>query len=105
MGDKIHENSILPNLDNDISGEQLVLQQKVFRKNEAFIRVHSGIVKWLTSPENEREYPVEFKWNKNPFRKRVQKYWYNERNKVLYRCTEGHDGIGMFVIVLHLYNS
>ena len=44
MGDEIHENSILPDLDNDISGEQLVLQQKVFRKNETFIRVHSGIL-------------------------------------------------------------
>ena len=61
MGDEIYENSILPDLDNDISGEQLVLQQKVFRKNETFIRVHSGIVKWLTSPENERGYPLEFK--------------------------------------------
>ena len=61
MGDEILEDSVLPNLDNDISGEQLVLQQKVYWKNEAFIRVHSGIVKWLTSPEHEREYPVEFK--------------------------------------------
>ena len=99
MGDKILENSILPNLDNDISGEQLVLQQKVYRKNEAFIRVHSGMVKWLTSPENETEYPVEFKQNKSAFRKRVQKYWCDEKNTVLYRWTEGHDGIGMFVIV------
>ena len=42
-------------------GEQLVLQQKVFRKNEQFIKLHTCNKNWLKSHENNREYPVEFK--------------------------------------------
>ena len=32
MADKIHDNCILPDLHNDLTEEQLVLQQNVFRE-------------------------------------------------------------------------
>ena len=35
MEDENLENGILPDLPDEITGEQLVLQQKVFRKNES----------------------------------------------------------------------
>ena len=60
MANKICQTSILPNLLNDLMVEQLVLQQKVFRKNEQFIKLHTGIKNWLKSDENDRQYPVEF---------------------------------------------
>ena len=37
--------SFLPDLPDEISGEQLVLQKKVFRANEVFIRKHNDILK------------------------------------------------------------
>ena len=55
------ENTNFPDLPNEITGEQLVLEQKVFRKNEEFIRLHSSIRKWLSTPEINREYPVKYK--------------------------------------------
>ena len=45
-GDKCDEESFLPDLPNEISGEQLELQQKVFRANEVFMRKHNDILKW-----------------------------------------------------------
>ena len=85
MADFMHKNGILPDLPNDITGEQLFLQQKVFRKNEEFIQLNTGIINWLKSDENNRKYPVEFKQNKNSFRKRVEKNIYDEKSKVLYK--------------------
>ena len=43
MANKMDDNCILPDLHNDLTGEQLVLQQKVFRKNEEFITLHTCI--------------------------------------------------------------
>ena len=40
----------LPDLPNEISGEQLVLQQKVFKANEVFLKKHN-LLKWLNSPQ------------------------------------------------------
>ena len=54
MEDENLENGILPDLPDEITGEQLVLQQKVFRKNEEFIKLHNGIIKWLRSDVNNR---------------------------------------------------
>ena len=45
--DKIHGNCILPDLHNDLTEEQLVLQQNFSGKNEQFIKLHIGINKWL----------------------------------------------------------
>ena len=85
MADEIPENTTLPYLPNDLMGEQLVLQQKVFRKNEQFIKLHTCIKNWLKAHENDREDPVEFKQNKNAFQKKVEKYIYDENSKVLYK--------------------
>ena len=54
---ELTEDETLPNLPNEITGEQLVLQQKVFRYNEEFVKNHKAIIKWLQSPEDSREYP------------------------------------------------
>ena len=59
MEDENLENGILPDLPDEITGEQLVLQQKVFRKNEEFIKLHNGIIKWLSSDVNNREYLIK----------------------------------------------
>ena len=58
-GDECNEESFLPDLPNEISGEKLELQQKVFRANEVFMRKHNEIWKWLNSPEDCRVYPKE----------------------------------------------
>ena len=55
------KNTKLLDLPNEITGEQLMLEQKVFRKNEEFVRLHSPTRKWLSTPENNRENPVEYK--------------------------------------------
>ena len=39
------DESFLPDLPDEISGGQLVLQQKVFRVNEVFIRNNNNILK------------------------------------------------------------
>ena len=38
------EDTILPDLPDEMSGEQLMMQQRVFRANEAFIKKHSDII-------------------------------------------------------------
>ena len=58
MANEILENNTLPDLPNDLAGEQLVLKQKVFRKT---FKLHICIKNWLIAHENDREYPVEFK--------------------------------------------
>ena len=36
----------LPDLDNDKTGEQIVFDQKVFRANEVFVKLHQDIINW-----------------------------------------------------------
>ena len=94
MEDKNLENGILPDLPDEITEEQLVLQQKVFRKNEEFIKLQNGIIKWLRSDVNNREYPIKYKRNRNAFWKKAEKYMYDENSQKLYKQSEGNDGIG-----------
>ena len=47
----------LPDLDNDKSSEQIVFDQKVFRANEVFIKIHQDIINWYLSPPDKRSYP------------------------------------------------
>ena len=94
MEDENLENGILPDLPDEITEEQLVLQQKVFRKNEEFIKLYNGIIKWLRSDVNNREYPIKYKRNRNAFRKKAEKYMYDENSQKLYKRSEGNDGIG-----------
>ena len=46
----------LPDLPDEISGEQLVFQQKVFRANEAFNKENIDIINWFYSPSEKRQY-------------------------------------------------
>ena len=57
--------TFLPDLPDEISGEQLVLQQKVFGANEVFMKKHNNILKWLNSPKDCRIYPKEALKNKH----------------------------------------
>ena len=61
------ESDFLPDLPDEKTGEQLVLEQKVFRTNELFIQRHREIVEWLFSPEEYRKYPNNAKRNKYGF--------------------------------------
>ena len=36
----------LPDLDNYKTGEQIVFDQKVFRANEVFVKLHQDIINW-----------------------------------------------------------
>ena len=93
MEDKNLENGILPDLPDEITGEQLVLKQKVFRKNEKFIKLHTGIIKSLKSDVNNREYPIKYKRNKNAFRKKAEKYMYDKKSK--YYTSEVKEMMGL----------
>ena len=41
---KKDEDTILPDLPDEISGEQLMMQQRVFRANKIFIKKHNDIL-------------------------------------------------------------
>ena len=47
---KMDEGSILPDLNNEKSGEQIVFKQKVFRCNEVFVRKVNELIQWHKSP-------------------------------------------------------
>ena len=94
MADEWEENENLPNLPDETSSEELVLQQKVFRYNEAFKTSHNEIIDWLCSPEENHKYPKQAKNNKYSFQKRACKYTFNEKNGKLYRKVISPDGIG-----------
>ena len=60
------DGQFLPDLNNDKTGEQIMFEQKVFRANETFIRVHQDIINWYLSPEKlqtvSRLFCKEQKW-------------------------------------------
>ena len=86
--------TFLPDLPDEISGEQLVLQQKVFRANEVFMKKHNNILKWLNSPEDCRIYPKEALKNKHAYKKKVSSYMYDKKKGILYKRIRNTDGIG-----------
>ena len=94
MADEWEENENLPNLPDETSSEELVLQQKVFQYNEVFKTSHNEIIDWLCSPEENQKYPKQAKNNKYSFQKRASKYTFNEKNGKLYRKVISPDGIG-----------
>ena len=57
--EKSDAGKFLPDLPDEISGEQLVLQQKLFRANEVFITKHNNLLKWLNSSKDCRVYLKE----------------------------------------------
>ena len=101
-GDKCDEESFLPDLPNEISGEQLELQQKVFRANEVFMRKHNDILKWLNSPEDCRVYPKEAQKNKHAYKKKASSYIYDRNKGILYKRIKSTDGIGELQFFFHI---
>ena len=92
----------LPDLPDEISGEQLVLQQCVFRANEVFVKTHNDILKWLNSPEF-RVYPKDAHRNKHAYKKKTCQYSFDNRKGILYKRIKTADGTGEshFHLVLH----
>ena len=52
----VGDDDFLPDLPNEISGEQIAFQQKVFRSNEAFNKANNDIILWFKSPPERRQY-------------------------------------------------
>ena len=95
MSEKKH--AFLPDLGNEISGEQLVFEQKLFRANEAFIRVNQEIIAWFQSPELSKSYPKSCLNNKNSWQRQMKIYAYNRENGILYKAIKHSDEIGEYV--------
>ena len=90
----------LPDLPDEISGEQLVLQQCVFRANEVFVKKHNDILKWLNSPSEFRVYPSDACQNKHAYKKKASLYSYDKRKGILFKTIKNADGIGKFTFHL-----
>ena len=86
------DENYLPDLPDEISGEQLVFQQKVFRTSEAFNKANIDIINWFNSPSEKRQYPKSRLKNKNLFGKQMKKYDYVDGT--LFKYMKGLDGIG-----------
>ena len=83
-GESDDDDAFLPDLPDKLSGEQIVLQQKVFRANEVFVRKHNDIPKWLNSPPEFRVYPKDAWNNKHAFKKLASSYIYDKKKGI---CT------------------
>ena len=82
------EDTILPDLPDEVSGEQLMMQQSIFRANENFIKKHNDILKWLNSPAECRVYPTHAQNNKTYYKKFVSNYIYYRKKSILYKKLE-----------------
>lgn len=58
------ENNCLPDLGNEMTGEQVLFERKVFSANEAFIWLTEEIIAWFKSPNNQKYYPKSQMKNK-----------------------------------------
>ena len=63
------KDGFLPDLGNEMSGGQIIFEQKLFRENEAFIQVNQEILSWFESPVDHRCYPKSHMNNKNGWQK------------------------------------
>ena len=68
----------LPDLPDEKTEEQIMLEQQVFRVNEKFIQRHQEIIEWLLSPEESQKYPDHARKNRYGFRKRASRYKYTD---------------------------
>ena len=84
--------TFLPDLPDEISSEQLVLQQKAFSANEVCMKKHNDILKWLNSPEDCRISPKEALKNKHAYKKKVSSYMYDKKKGILYKRIRNTDG-------------
>ena len=104
MADDCQEDkNYLPDLNNELAGEQIVLQQRVFRTNQAFIKVNKEIIACFNSPPKHRAYPKSHLKNKNSWCKHMRKYSYNTDTGVLYKQIVSSDGIDKNPIFSILY--
>ena len=85
--------AFLPDLPDENTGDQLLFEQKVFRVNETFKRVHQSIINWLLSPSERRVYPKIGANNKNAFQTKCKNYVYDEAKSILYKKVQCTDGI------------
>ena len=91
---KNEEDMILPDLPDELSGEHLMMQQRVFRANENFIKKHNDIIKWLNSPAECRVYPTHAWNNKTYYKKIASNYMCDRKRGILYRKIKNVDGKG-----------
>ena len=68
----------LPDLNNEKSGEQIVSELKVKRSNEAFIKKMEDVVKWLTSPSENKVYLKSASTNRHSYKKFACQFTYDE---------------------------
>ena len=92
--DNQENDEYLPDLPEEISGEQLVLQQHVLRANEVFVKTHNGILKWLNSPPEFRVYPTDAHKNKTAYKRNALMYSYDRKKGIMYKKIKNSDGIG-----------
>ena len=59
------ERECLPDLGNELPGEQLIFEHKVYRANEAFTKLVEEIRAWFNSPVHNKCYPKSRMKNKN----------------------------------------
>ena len=91
---KDDEEAFLPNLPDELSGEQLLVQQYVFRANEIFIKKHNYIDKWLNSPPESRVYPMHAQNNKTAYKKKASNYICDSSKGILYKRIKNVEGVG-----------
>ena len=92
--DDQEKDEYLPDLPDEVSGKQLVLQQCVFRGNEVFVKTHNDILKWLNSPPEFRVYPADAHKNKTTYRKKALMCSYDSQKGIMYKKIKNSDGIG-----------
>ena len=88
------ESEFLPDLGNELTGEQLIFEHKVYRANEAFTKLVEEIRAWFNSPVHNKCYPKSRMKNKNSWCRQMKKYSYNTISGVLYKNVCGADNIG-----------
>ena len=97
------ESEFLPDLGNELTGEQLIFEHKVYRANEAFTKLVEEILAWFNSPVHNKCYPKSRMKNKNSWHRQMRKYSYNTTSGVLYKTVCGADNIGeLFITILYM---
>ena len=94
--DKNEEPDFLPNVGNEMTGEQIKLHNKVKKINEKLSTIYSHVIKWYKSPGDNKCYPKHVMNNKSAYRRWAKKYCYYETKEILYKVTLASDGIGEY---------
>ena len=92
-------NEYLPDLNNEKTGEQIVFELKVKISNKTFINRMEDVIKWLTSPSENRVYLKSASTNWHAYKKFAHQFTYDEWKKILYKNVSGSDGIGKYNVI------